>query len=85
MFNFLRFIWRVISQALCISEDVHSESGSGECDADPVADLQEPNSIAFVASHQREQDDLVLLALEIVHSHHSNILHPFEVPELKVH
>ena len=54
-------------QVVHIANHVESLFGARQCDADAVFDPQESNILFFVASDEREDDDVILFALEIVH------------------
>ena len=59
-----------------------SVSGSGQSHADSVVCLEEANLSLVVASDQRQQDDVILLALIIVHCGDSNAREIFSLHQL---
>ena len=55
------------NQALRVPEYVQPVLGARESDADPVGGLEEPDLSGVVGADQRQEDDIILLALVVVH------------------
>jgi hypothetical protein len=54
------------TQSVHVAEDEEPVLGPGECNVDPVLGREETDQTLRVASHEREEDDVVLLALVAV-------------------
>lgn len=53
-------------QLVEVADDVERQLGPGQCHADAVVLLEKADLVVEVAPHQRDEHDVVFLALEIV-------------------
>ena len=65
-----------------VSNGDKSVPSSGQRHADPIISLQEANLSLVVASDQRQQDDVVLLPLIVVHCSNCNAREIFSLHQL---
>jgi len=50
-----------------VTDAIKTFLGSRQCDADAVFCLEETDLAFFITSHERQQNDVVFFALEVVH------------------
>mmetsp|Transcript_8659 Transcript_8659/g.27129 ORF Transcript_8659/g.27129 Transcript_8659/m.27129 type:complete len:612 (+) Transcript_8659:989-2824(+) len=70
------------SQHVRVPDDEHPVARPRQRHVDAVVDRQETHSLVPVGSHQGDDDDVVLLALEVVHGRDGDVLRRQVAPQL---